>query len=107
MPRLRTSTAPATHPRLDRTGAGGMQGGQPAGEVANGDDWSEGAIHRGRLRVRTLVTLRWLVVAGEALLLGAAMALGFSAPFVLCFAVVAAGAAVNLLTAFTSPGQRV
>ena len=84
-----------------------MQGGLPAGDVANGDDWSEGAVHRGRLRVRTLVTLRWLVLAGEVALLLLVMMMGFQAPYSLCFAVVGAGAWLNLLTGVASPGQRV
>jgi two-component system sensor histidine kinase RegB len=70
-------------------------------------DWSEGAVHRGRLRVRNLVTLRWLVTAGEAVLLVAVMLLGLKAPYPLAFAVVAAGAWVNLLTGVASPGQRI
>jgi two-component system sensor histidine kinase RegB len=75
---------------------------------AEAQDWTEGAVHRGRLRVRTLVTLRWLVVAGEALLLLAVgLGLGFDAPYTLCFAVVGAGAWLNLLTGVASPGQRV
>jgi two-component system sensor histidine kinase RegB len=76
-------------------------------EMAAGEDWSEGAVHRGRLRVRTLVTLRWLVLAGEVVLLLGVMALGFSVPYPWCFAVVGAGAWVNLLTGVASPGQRV
>lgn len=76
--------------------------------MQGGGDWDESVVHRGRLRVRTLVTLRWLVVAGEALLLLAVgLGLGFSAPFLLCFAVVGAAAWVNVLTAIASPGQRV
>ncbi|HEX3886227.1 MAG TPA: histidine kinase dimerization/phospho-acceptor domain-containing protein, partial [Phenylobacterium sp.] len=70
-------------------------------------DWAEGAVHRGRLRVRNLVTLRWLVVSGEAVLLLVAMAMGLAAPYALCFAVVGAAAWVNLLTGVASPGQRV
>ncbi len=94
-----------------------MQGGgpSPAGgrgdlsndEIGTGEDWSEGAVHRGRLRVRTLVTLRWLVVAGEVALLLVVKAMGFSLPYTLCFAVVGAAAWVNLLTSIASPGQRV
>jgi two-component system sensor histidine kinase RegB len=113
MAQTRMSTAPATQPRLDRTGAVRLQGG-PRGagdlskdEIGTGEDWSEGAVHRGRLRVRTLVTLRWLVVAGEALLLLVVMGLKFSAPYPLCFAVIGASAWVNLLTGVASPGQRV
>ena len=48
-----------------------------------------------------------MVVAGEALLLLLVMALGLSAPYPICFAVVGAGAWVNLLTGVASPGQRV
>jgi two-component system sensor histidine kinase RegB len=76
-------------------------------EIGAGEDWSEGAVHRGRLRVRTLVTLRWLVVVGEAVLLLTAAGMGFSLPYLLCFAVVGAGVWVNLLTGVASPGQRV
>ena len=72
-----------------------------------GDDWSEGAVHRGRLRVRTLVTLRWLVAAGEVALLLLVMMMGFRAPYVLCFLVVGAAAWLNLLTGVATPGQRV
>lgn len=117
MAKLRTPTTPATHPGLDRTGAETMQGGatSPRGgrgdlsndEIGSGEDWSEHAVHRGRLRVRTLVTLRWLVVMGEMALLVAVKLMGFSLPYTLCFAVVGAGAFVNLLTAIGSPGQRV
>ncbi len=85
-----------------------MQGGAAGlDDLAGGDDWSEGAVHRGRLRVRTLVTLRWLVVGGETALLLVVMSLGFVAPFPLCFAVVGAGAWINLLTGVASPGRRV
>jgi two-component system, sensor histidine kinase RegB len=89
-----------------------MQGGAPpqarrADEVGTGEHWSEGAVHRGRLRVRTLVTLRWLVVAGEVALLLLVRGMGFAAPYALCFAVVGAGAWLNLLTGVASPGQRV
>src|SRR5512143_475256 len=115
MARSRAPTAASTQPGLDRTGAARMQGdaaqvearqgqaepGQAtiAGrgdlsreEIGTGEDWAEGAVHRGRLRVRTLVTLRWMVVAGEVLLLLLVMAMGFAIPYPLCFAVVGAGA---------------
>jgi len=87
-------------PGLDRTLAAGAQG--------DGDDRPEGGVHRGRLRVRTLVTLRWLVVAGEAaLLLLVALGFGLEAPYAMCFAVVGVSAWLNLLTGVASPGQRV
>ena len=76
--------------------------------AAQGDDWSEGAVHRGRLRVRTLVTLRWIMVAGEVvLLLVVGLGLRFQVPYALCFGVVGAGAWLNLITGVASPGQRV
>jgi len=106
MANLRTPAAPSLTPagRLDRTGSGTAQAAPSRGET----DWGEGAMHRGRLRVRTLVTQRWMVLAGEAvLLLLGAYVLGFHAPYVLCFGVVATGAWVNLLTGVASPGQRV
>ncbi|HEX2818077.1 MAG TPA: ActS/PrrB/RegB family redox-sensitive histidine kinase [Phenylobacterium sp.] len=84
-----------------------MQGDLSRDEIGAGEDWAEGAVHRGRLRVRTLVTLRWLVVAGEAALLLVIMSMGFAVPYPLCFAVVGAAAWVNLLTGVASPGQRV
>jgi len=97
--------AAAVAPPFDRDGPAGLQD-SPASQ-AWAEDWAEGAVHRGRLRVRTLVTLRWLVVAGEALLLAAGLILGFHVPYAICFAVVGAGAWLNLLTAVASPGQRV
>jgi two-component system sensor histidine kinase RegB len=84
-----------------------LQGDLSRDEIGAGEDWAEGAVHRGRLRVRTLVTLRWLVVAGEAALLLVIMSMGFAVPYPLCFAVVGAAAWVNLLTGVASPGQRV
>jgi two-component system sensor histidine kinase RegB len=65
-------------------------------------------VRRSQLRVRTLVTLRWLVIAGEVLLLlVVGLGLNYHAPYPLCFAVIGAAAWVNLLTGVASPGQRV
>ncbi|WP_337185580.1 ActS/PrrB/RegB family redox-sensitive histidine kinase [Phenylobacterium sp.] len=83
--------------RLDKGAGAGAQ-----------DVWDSAEIRRGHLRVRTLVTLRWVVIAGQALLL---LAMGFGlrheAPYLACALVVAVGAAVNGLTALSSPLQRV
>ena len=84
-----------------------LRGNLSRDEIGTGEDWAEGAVHRGRLRVRTLVTLRWLVVAGEAALLLVVMGMGYTLPYPLCFAVVGAAAWINLLTGAASPGQRV
>ena len=124
MARSRTAPSPRAIPGLDKTGLATAQDGAPPPgqapgqadasaaraaieETTLGEDWAAGAVHRGRLRVRTLVTLRWLVLAGEALLLLAVMAMGFNVQYALCFAAVGAGAWVNLLTGVASPGQRV
>jgi two-component system sensor histidine kinase RegB len=88
---------------LDRTDSASTQG----EAIPASGEWGDGSAHRGRLRVRTLVTQRWLVLAGEALLLLAAgMLLNFRAPYALCFGVIGAGAWINLLTGVASPGQR-
>jgi two-component system sensor histidine kinase RegB len=109
MARSRTALAPSPSAGLDKAGAPAAQAAAepPASDPGLEEDWSEGAVHRGRLRVRTLVALRWLVIGGEVVLLLAVMALRFSAPYPWCFAVVAAGAWVNLLTGVASPGQRI
>jgi two-component system sensor histidine kinase RegB len=116
MAKARTAQAAPAPDGLDKAPPAPAQGGKApanaaaAAAVEDGGlaaDWSEGAVHRGRLRVRNLVTLRWLVTAGEAALLAAMMGLGLKAPYPWCFAVVAAGAWVNLLTGVASPGQRI
>ncbi|MBU1374565.1 MAG: ActS/PrrB/RegB family redox-sensitive histidine kinase [Alphaproteobacteria bacterium] len=72
------------------------------------DVWDTAAIRRGHLRVRTLVTLRWMLLGGEMALLGAMkLLLGYPAPYFLCAVVVAAGAFVNVLTGVASQRQRV
>ena len=89
--------APGPHAGLDTAGASDSQ-----------DVWDTAAIRRGHLRVRTLVSVRWMVIVGEVLLL-AAMGLGLSyhAPYVPCALVIAAGAVVNLATTFVWPRQKV
>jgi len=110
MANVRTPAAAAMKPGtgLDRTGAAGLQGKAPAPGAADPQEgWGDAAAHRGRLRVRTLVTQRWLVLAGQTLLLlVAAFWLQFRAPYPLCFGVVGVGAWINLLTGVASPGQR-
>ncbi|HEY0650210.1 ActS/PrrB/RegB family redox-sensitive histidine kinase [Phenylobacterium sp.] len=72
------------------------------------DVWDTADIRRGHLRVRTLVRLRWAVIAGEVGLLALmAFALGFQAPYFACGLVVAVGALINVLTAVAQPPQRV
>jgi two-component system, sensor histidine kinase RegB len=65
-------------------------------------------VRRSQLRVRTLVTLRWMIIAGEVLLLlVVGLGLNYQAPYPYCFAVVGAAAWINLLTGVASPGQRI
>ncbi|MFZ5721400.1 MAG: ActS/PrrB/RegB family redox-sensitive histidine kinase [Pseudomonadota bacterium] len=72
------------------------------------DVWDAAAIRRGHLRVRTLVSLRWVTLAGELALIAAmAFGLGYPAPYFTAAVVVAAGAFVNVLTGVASPLQRV
>jgi two-component system sensor histidine kinase RegB len=100
MAALRTEPQSAVTPfaGLDKADVAAMQG-EP--------DWSDGAVLRGRLRVRTLVNLRWFVLGGEAALLAlCAFVLGFKAPYGLCVGVVALGYAVNGVTAAILPSQR-
>jgi len=52
----------------------------------------------GRVRLRTLIFLRWLAVAGQtATVLGVHFGLGFALPLPACFALIAASAALNAL----------
>ncbi|TAJ69589.1 MAG: HAMP domain-containing histidine kinase [Phenylobacterium sp.] len=90
----------SVQPQADRLDTAPTSGAQ--------DVWDTAAIRRGHLRVRTLVTLRWMVIGGEIALL-AAMAFGlrYPAPYFFCAIVVAAGAFVNVLTGVASPPQRV
>ncbi|KRB51197.1 MAG: ActS/PrrB/RegB family redox-sensitive histidine kinase [Phenylobacterium sp.] len=103
MASLRNPSPAKPSPGLDRQSPERMQGVADWG-VAGWDGVSE---RSGRLRLRTLVTLRWMIIAGEALVfLAAGLILGFDAPYALCFAVIGASAWVNLLTGVASPGQR-
>ena len=79
-----------------------------AGPPDSQDVWDTAAIRRGHLRVRTLVRVRWMVIAGEAMLLAAlAFGLQYQAPYLACAIVIAAGAIVNGLVALVWPSQRV
>ena len=89
---------------LDKAGAAGAQAMRGPADEGLGVD----GLRRSQLRVRTVVTLRWLVLAVEVMSLVAAwLWLGIEPPYVLAFAVIAAGAWLNILTAISSPGQRV
>lgn len=62
---------------------------------------------RGRLRLRTLVLLRWLAVAGQsAAILVVALGLRFELPLGPCLGVIAASAWLNVFLSFAGPGRR-
>lgn len=59
-----------------------------------------------QLRLDTLVRLRWLAIAGQALAVAVVrFGLGFELPFGLCFVVIAASASVNLVLRIEFPAS--
>lgn len=61
----------------------------------------------GRVRLRTLIVLRWLAVTGQTItVFGVHFILGFDLPLALCLAAIGASAALNLVIAYTQPVQR-
>ncbi|HEY9236719.1 MAG TPA: sensor histidine kinase, partial [Phenylobacterium sp.] len=99
------TTSPQPARGLDRQTAEPAQGVAGVADLAS-DGWNAAAGRSGRLRVRTLVALRWMMIVGELLFFLSAYFFGLTAPFAFCFAVVGLGAWVNLLTGVASPGQR-
>ncbi|MDP3660249.1 ActS/PrrB/RegB family redox-sensitive histidine kinase [Phenylobacterium sp.] len=98
MASIGTSAAPRPAAGLDR----------PGPEAAQAEpDWRSGGGRDSRLRLRTVVTLRWLLIGLESLALAAGWATGFEAPYPLCAAVIGATLWINILTGVSSPGQRV
>ncbi len=93
---------------LDRQTTDPAQGVADLGVAGWGvEGWNLAGTRGGRLRMRTLVTLRWMIIAGELLVFAlGGLLLGFDAPYTLCFTVIGASAWVNLLTGVASPGQR-
>ena len=70
-------------------------------------DWDATVDRRGRLRLRTLVLLRWLGVAGQTIaLLFTALVLHFPVPFGWCALVILASVYLNVLLSFTLPTRR-
>jgi len=70
--------------------------------------WTLGGPKRGRLRVRMLVALRWIAVAGQTFtVLFVGLGLRLPVPFALCFTLIALLAWVNLLVSLSSSGQRI
>lgn len=62
---------------------------------------------RGRTRLATLMTLRWMAVGGQTLaVLFVYFGLGFTLPLGLCLSVIAASAWLNVFLSFASPAPR-
>ena len=88
-----TLAASDTATRLDRTGSAWRQGGGAPGE---------------RLRLRTLVGLRWAAIGGQMLaLLTVRFLLGIEVPLLACLGVIALAVAFNLALVLALPPQRV
>jgi len=70
--------------------------------------WGATGVGRSHLRIRTIVTLRWLMLGSQALLLVVlGLVLRYEAPYAMAVGVVVAGAWLNLLTSLASPLQRI
>jgi two-component system sensor histidine kinase RegB len=77
---------------------------EPGGAAAI--EWEATLERRGRLRVRTLVQLRWLAVIGQiAAVAFVAVVLKFPLPLSWCISVIAASAWLNVYLHFSLPGQ--
>ena len=64
------------------------------------DVWADADLRKGHLRVRTLLRVRWMVIAGEVLLLAAiTYGMGKEAPVAIAAAVIGSAIAANLWTA--------
>jgi len=88
-----TLASPDTAARFDRTAPAWRQGGSAPGE---------------RLRLRTLVGLRWAAVGGQMLaLLAARFLLGFDIPLLACLGVITLAVIFNLALVLALPPQRV
>jgi len=82
---------------------------RPERPTAQGLDalWPAGPPRRGRLRVRAIVNLRWLAVAGQTItLVAAAFVLEMSVPIAACLALIALSAWLNVLVGLAATGQR-
>jgi two-component system, sensor histidine kinase RegB len=61
---------------------------------------------RGRLRMRTLISLRWRGVIGQAVVLGIVYLRGLDAPFLLCGVLILASAITNAFLVMRDAGHR-
>jgi two-component system sensor histidine kinase RegB len=92
-------TTPAEEPGFDRPPGSAAQDERP--------DWASGSLRRGRLRLRTIVNLRWLAIVGQLIALGVVgLVLHLPAPYVLCLTLIAVSAWINLLVGLSASTQR-
>ncbi len=69
--------------------------------------WTLGGARRARLRIRTLITIRWLAVAGQLVtVLFVHYGLGFNLPLIPCLVLIAVSAFLNLLVLLADNRQR-
>lgn len=76
--------------------------------VANEDsDKSSAMGYSGRIRLRTLVALRWMAILGQtSAIIIVGFLFHFPLPLALCFGAVAASSWLNIILAFALPSQR-
>jgi two-component system sensor histidine kinase RegB len=61
----------------------------------------------GRLRLRTLVSLRWLAIVGQVIAVAfVGLKLGYDLPLAACFTAIASSAWLNIILTFSFPSQR-
>ena len=107
MTSARSHPSPAPAQGFDRQTPGSAQGVDDLGVAGWGvEGWKLADARGARLRLRTLVSLRWMLIGVETMACLAALVAGLHAPYALCIAVIFAGVAVNLATALSSPGAR-
>lgn len=72
-----------------------------------GDDNNARTSQIGRLRLRTLVALRWLAIIGQTISIAIiSFGFGYDLPLTTCFSAIAASAWFNIILAFALPSQR-
>jgi len=97
----------ASTPELSAAADRDLDTGRAGPPQDEGSLWTHGGPKRGRLRIRTLTTLRWIAVGGQTLaVLFVGLVLKLPMPFALCFTLIAIAAWVNILIILTSTGQR-
>lgn len=82
---------------------------RPDGDPAQDEGWSWAApgLRRGRLRVRSLLTQRWLAIGAQTLaILFVGLVLKLQLPWALCFTLIALSAWLNVLLGLATTGQR-